>query len=173
MVAEASPTIRRSCCEACDRMVRGPAPRLRYSSPATYPSTNCRALSSASPSEPVGKNAGTWRWNDALLGVDGPRLATGGRGHACRHQQCECTRRPVLVQARLRTLESRGWQLGQDHLDGALLSPASITRGVSRITHGAADYASSRAEPRLMSARPSKARMNPDPRYFPDVYVGY
>src|SRR5215216_5760847 len=136
MVAKTSPTIRRSCCEAGDRMVRGPAPRLRYPSPATYPSAGCRALSSASTSEPVGENAGTWRWNDALLGVDGPRLATGDRGHARRRQQRECTRRPVLVQARLRSLEAQGWWLGQNHLDGALLSPASIARGVS-CTHGA------------------------------------
>src|SRR3954467_2787748 len=118
MVAKTSPTIRRSCCDADDRMVRGPASRARYPSPATYPSTNCRALSSASPSEPVEENSGTWRWNDAVLGVDGPLW---GRGHACRHQQCECTSRPVLVQVRLRSLEARGWCLGQHHLDGALL----------------------------------------------------
>src|SRR3954470_10471178 len=125
MVAKTSPTIRRSCCDADDRMVRGPAPRARYPSPAAYPSTNCRALSSASPFEPVGENSGTWRWNDAVLGVDGPRLARGRRGHACRRQRCECTSRPVLVQARLRSPEARGWWLGQHHLDGALLSPGS------------------------------------------------
>src|SRR3954466_7480210 len=122
MVAKTSPTIRRSCCDADDRMVRGPAPRARYPSPAAYPSTNCRALSSASPSEPVGENSGTWRRNDAVLGGEGPRR---GRGHACRRQRCECTSRPVLVQARLRSLEARGWWLGQHHLDGALLSSGS------------------------------------------------
>src|SRR3954453_12753273 len=108
MVAKTLPTTLRSCRKACVRMVRGPAPRLRYPSPATYTSTGCRALSGTSASEPVGENSGTWRWNDAILGVDGPRLGTGGRGHACRRQQRECTSRPVLDQARLRSLEARG-----------------------------------------------------------------
>src|SRR5690242_5379221 len=77
MVAKTSPTIRRSCRKACVRMDRGPAPRLRYPSSAPYPSTDCRALSGASASESVGESLGTWRWNDAVLGMDGPPRGRG------------------------------------------------------------------------------------------------
>ena len=68
-----------------------------------------------------GRGAGTMLFSEWMARAS----QQGGRGHACRRQQCECTSRPVLVQARLRSLGARGWRLGQHHLDGALLSPGS------------------------------------------------
>jgi hypothetical protein len=86
-----------------------PELRRRYFDPSAIPSTQwsadqrraititrshtptgCRSLSSAFASKLVSKNSGTWRWNLALLGADGPRLAaksqshTGGRKWRCR-----------------------------------------------------------------------------------------
>ena len=84
---KASPTIRRSCCEAGGRMVRGPAPRDTLSIARGVPLN--RLSSSIQPHLHLNlleRDSGTWRWNDAVLGVDGPRLAEAAASTVRMHE---------------------------------------------------------------------------------------